>query len=57
VAIVKAACVRENFKTGGAVPATPDGSSLEQTTTMSAAACLWNRLANCFLKPEEAIPI
>jgi hypothetical protein len=71
VAIVQVACVlhnfiriREgtfqhssNFKTFGAVPATPDGSRLEETTTKSEAVRLRNRLGNYFLKPEGAIPI
>jgi hypothetical protein len=71
VAIVKAACIlhnficicegkfqhSSNFKTGGAVPATPDGSRLEVTTTKSEAVCLWNRLGNYFLKPEGVILI
>jgi hypothetical protein len=71
VAIVKASCVlhnfiriREgkfqdpsNFKPGGAVPATPDGSILEETTTMSTAVRLRNRLGNYFLKPEGSIPM
>jgi hypothetical protein len=71
VAVVKAACVLHNYihiregkfqdpsnlKAGGAVPATPEGSSLEETTTMSAVVRLRNRLGNYFLKPEESIPM
>jgi hypothetical protein len=71
VATVKAACVLHNFirirkgkfqdpstfKTSGAVPATPDGSSLEETITISAAVRLRNSLGNYFLTPKGAIPI